>query len=533
MKSNNILTVIMPLALAAAVFVARAADEPQFSDVFIAGKDYFKSIRIPSVVVTKKGTVLAIAEGRSQHADQANNKLILKRSTDGGKTWGVQQVIADDGENCLNNPCTVVDQKSGRVIMMYQSYPANISERDGKIKPGLDGPAIVRNYVVTSDDDGITWSKPEDVTRTTKTPERVTIVASGPGIGIQLRNGPHKGRIVMPFNEGPFDHWNVLAVYSDDRGKSWKLGQPAPGCRVPTAKGGEISLVNEVQMVELADGSVMLNSRKWGGKALRKIATSQDGGVTWSKIEEEPALRDPGCMASIFRYTFPSKRDKSRLLYSGPDSTKRENGTVYLSYDEGKTWPVKKVLFPGSFAYSVLTALPDGTLGCLLETDDANRIVFAHFTLDWLTDGKDSLAQTNQPGGMISKAQILDILKSIDKGLVKKDAAAVVANFASNAAITATVVEDQRTDTTRANKEEYLKSLEAGFKAFENYKLQRKDVTPEISPDGRTATSLSTVIETYRFDGKAKRASSKESASFELIGGKVLLTKMDSKVTIE
>ena len=368
-----------------------AASEPEFSDVFIAGKDQFKSIRIPSVVVTKQGTVLAVAEGRSQHADQANNKLILKRSLDGGKHWGAQQIIADDGANCLNNPCTVVDQRSGRVILMYQSYPANFSERDGKIQPGLEGPAIVRNYVVHSDDDGLTWSKPEDVTRTTKSPERVTIVASGPGIGIQLRQGAHQGRILMPFNEGPFNHWNVLAIYSDDGGKNWKLGQPAPGCRVPNGKGGEISLVNEVQMVERADGSVMLNSRKWGGKDLRKVAVSKDGGVTWSKIEEEPALRDPGCMASIFRYTFPAAGGRSRILYSGPDSTKRENGTVYLSYDEGLTWPVKKVLFPGSFAYSVLTALPDGTIGCLLETDNANRIVFARFTLEWLTDGRDSL----------------------------------------------------------------------------------------------------------------------------------------------
>ena len=358
---------------------------PQFSDVFIAGKDGFKSIRIPSVVVTKKGTVLAIAEGRAQHADQANNKLILKRSADGGRSWGPMQVIAADGENCLNNPCAVVEQETGRVSVMYQSYPAGFSERDGKIRPGLDGPGIVRNYLVHSDDDGATWSRPEDVTRTTKTPERVTIVASGPGIGIQLRHGPHAGRLIMPFNEGPFGQWNVVAVYSDDGGANWRLGQPAPGCRVPDGKGGEISLVNEVQMVELADGAVMLNSRKWGGKALRKIAVSKDGGLTWSKIQEEPALRDPGCMASIFRYSFPGNGGKSRILYSGPDSTSRDNGTVYLSYDEGRTWPVRKVMVPGSFAYSVLTALPDGTLGCLFETDGANRIVFARFTLDWLT----------------------------------------------------------------------------------------------------------------------------------------------------
>lgn len=358
---------------------------PEYSDVFTAGKDGFTSIRIPSVVVTRKGTVLAIGEGRARHADQANNKLILKRSADGGRSWGLLQVIADDGRNCLNNPCAVVEQETGRVIVMYQSYPAGLSERDGKIRPGLDGPAIVRNYVVHSDDEGATWSKPRDVTRTTKAPERVTIVASGPGLGIQLRRGPHAGRLIMPFNEGPFGLWNVLSVYSDDRGQSWKLGQPAPGCRVPDGRGGEISLVNEVQMVELDDGSVMLNSRRWGGAGTRKTAGSKDGGVTWSKIEEAPDLRDPGCMASIFRYSYPGNGGKSLILYSGPDSAKRENGTVRLSHDEGKTWPVKKVLFAGSFAYSVLTALPDGTIGCLFETDNANRIVFARFTLDWLT----------------------------------------------------------------------------------------------------------------------------------------------------
>jgi len=384
---------LVALALTAAHCLSAVAAEPEFSDVFIAGRDQFKSIRIPSVVVTKNGTVLAIAEGRAQHADQANNKLILKRSTDGGQTWGAQQVIADDGDNCLNNPCTVVDQGAGRVIVMYQSYPAHFSERDGKIQPGLDGPAIVRNYVVSSDDAGVTWSNPQDVTRTTKHAERVTIMASGPGIGIQLTRGPHKGRILIPFNEGPFNQWNVLAVYSDDGGRNWKLGEPAPGCRVPNGKGGEISLVNEVQMVELADGSVMLNSRKWGGKNLRKIATSRDGGVTWSEIEEEPALRDPGCMASVLRCTFPGPASRSRLLYSGPDSGGRDHGTVHLSYDDGETWPVKKLLYPGSFAYSVLTVLPDGTLGCLFETDGANRIVFARFTLGWLTDGHDSPQQ--------------------------------------------------------------------------------------------------------------------------------------------
>jgi sialidase-1 len=381
------------LAIANVGVLPAAPNAPEFSDVFIAGKDGFPSIRIPSVVVTKQGTVLAIAEGRARHADQANNKLILKRSTDGGRTWGAMHAIADDGPDCLNNPCTVLDADTGHIFVMFQSYPAGFRERDGKIQPGLDGPAIVRNYVIDSDDDGVSWSKPRDVTRTTKHAERVTIVASGPGIGIQLRHGPHQGRLLIPFNEGPFGQWDVLSVLSDDHGATWKLGEPAPGCRVPDGKGGEISLVNEVQMVELEDGAVMLNSRKWGGANVRKTAVSHDGGVTWARIEEAPALRDPGCMASIFRYSFAGKSEKSRLLYTGPESTKRENGTVHVSNDEGRTWPLKKVLYPGSFGYSVLTRLPDGSVGCLFETDGADSMVFARFRFDWLTQETSPSAQ--------------------------------------------------------------------------------------------------------------------------------------------
>jgi sialidase-1 len=383
MKMNRLLQVILAgLIIALAVSTRAGVAAPHFTDVFVAGKDQFPSIRIPSVVVIQKGTVLAFAEGRAVATDQADNKIILKRSTDGGHTWGALQIIAADGRNCLNNPCAVVDQKNGRILLMFQSYPFGFSERDGKILPGLDGPAIVRNYVITSDDDGVTWSKMQDVTRTTKNAMYVTTVASGPGIGIQLQHGMYAGRIVMPFNEGPFGQWNVLAVFSNDDGNTWHLGQPAPGGCVTNAAGKTISFVNEVQMVELADGSVMLNSRKWGGQALRKIAVSRDGGATWSPIAEEPALRDPGCMASIF--SAETAAGKSVLIYSGPDSTSRENGTVYLSRDDGKTWPVKKVLFPGSFAYSVLTQLPGGDIGCLFETDDANRIVFARFPLAWL-----------------------------------------------------------------------------------------------------------------------------------------------------
>jgi sialidase-1 len=364
-----------------------SAGEPEFSPVFVVGKDTYASIRIPAVVVSAKGTVLAFAEGRHKYADQAANHLVLKRSIDGGRTWEPLQIIARDGDNCLNNPCAVV--VDGRVILMCQSYPLSLTERSGKIQPGIEGPNIVRNYVLTSDDDGRTWTKPTDITATTKRAVAVT-TASGPGLGIQLQYGPHAGRLIFPFNERRGKLFDVYALYSDDRGRTWQIGEPPPGCIQPDGKGGQVGVANEVQMVELSDGSVRLNARRSGGQPLRKTAVSRDGGRTWSKIEEVAQLRDPACMASILRYT-PPKGEKGGLLFSGPDSDARANGTVHLSRDDGETWPVSKVLWPGYFAYSVLTELPDGTIGCLFEDGKdkrVTRLVFARFTLDWLTDGR-------------------------------------------------------------------------------------------------------------------------------------------------
>ncbi len=380
---------------------------PETVDVFVPKTDGFASIRIPSVVVSKEGTVLAFAEGRAADADQAKNKLILKRSTDDGKTWGKVAVIAEDGDKALNNPCAVVEREGGQVLLVYQSYPAGVSERSGTIQTGYDGDKVVRNWLITSDDDGVTWSTPQDITRETKREKVVTTLAGGPGIGIQLRHGKHAGRILMPFNEGPFGVWNIYAVYSDDKGKTWQMGDAAPDGLIDDGKGKLTSTVNEAQFVELKDGSIRFNVRRWSGKAVRKSCVSEDGGKSWSKVEEAPNLTDPGCMGSVLRYTDPADGDKSRILFSGPQSTKRENGTVFVSYDEGKTWPTKRVLCKDSFAYSCLTALPDATIGCLYET--GTKIVFARFTLNWLADGKDQLTQADSaPSQRYAEIRVLD-----------------------------------------------------------------------------------------------------------------------------
>jgi sialidase-1 len=168
-------------------------------------------------------------------------------------------------------------------------------------------------------------------------------------------------------------------ISSDDRGQTWQIG------------GIEDEMTNESTIVELSDGSLLHNMRSYHKKNRRAVATSKDGGLTWSPVKLDEALIEPVCQASILRCTWPDGGEKSRILFSNPASTKRENLTVRVSYDEGATWPVRQQLHAGPAAYSCLTILPDKTIGCLFERGEQNpyeKITLARFPLNWLENGK-------------------------------------------------------------------------------------------------------------------------------------------------
>lgn len=348
-------------------------------DVFINGQDGYPAFRIPALITSKNGTLLAFAEGRATLRDHAENDIVLKRSRDNGQTWGPLQLIHEDGANSLGNPTVVLLRDTGRLLLMYQRYAKGFDEH--KAEPGHDGPSICRTFTQSSEDDGASWSKPVEVTTQVKRPTEVTSTATGPGVGIQLARGPHAGRILMPFNQGPYGRWKVYAAFSDDAGKSWSYGDTAPE--------GAAGFANEVQFVELSDGSVMLNARnQGGGLKLRKISISRDGGATWSTTRQDPALIEPVCQASFLRHPGGSDPGQDVFLFSNPASqTARTNGTIRLSRDQGATWPVSRVLYTGGFAYSCLTTLPGNSVGCLFERDGMQKISFASFPVSWLEAG--------------------------------------------------------------------------------------------------------------------------------------------------
>lgn len=360
----------MPVAAVKAQSTASAQSRVTQVEVWRAGTDGYHTYRIPALLVTKKGALLAFCEGRrNSRSDSGDIDLLVKRSSDGGRTWSSQQVIADFGPDTVGNPCPVQDRKTGTIWLPLTSNPGNLVEREIE-KDSMRGTRQV--WMAHSRDDGNTWTKPVEITRETKDPGWGWY-ATGPGNAIQMKSG----RMVAPCDhrrfEGQARHSHV--ILSDDQGKTWKLG----GSAQPDT--------NECAVVELNDGSLLLNMRSYHGKNRRALARSADGGMTWKDLGLDHTLIEPVCQASFVRY------DKRNLLFSNPASTRRERMTVRVSGDEAKTWSARRVLHEGPAAYSALGVLKDKSVGCLYERGDQSpyeRITFARFSLSWLTSGSNT-----------------------------------------------------------------------------------------------------------------------------------------------
>ena len=357
--------------------VQEVHDAVSHYEVYVAGEGGYHTYRIPSLIVTPKGTVLAFAEGRKGGAaDSGNIDLVLRRSTDGGVSWSSMQVLVDNGPNSASNPCPVIDRNTGTIWLLSTRNLGTDRESDIIAGTSQATPTV---WVMSSQDEGATWSAPVEITSSVK-PRDWTWYATGPGIGIQTRSG----RLVIPANHAEYPggtHRSHL-FYSDDGGRTWTLGgSAAPG-------------TNESQVVELTDGRLMLNMRNHPPKPanFRMVATSTDGGRTLSSARTHTELIEPPAQASILQYLAPGSQDRNRLLFANPAGSARERLTVRMSYDQGATWPVSRVLHDGPAAYSSLTVLPDRSIGVLFERGERSayeRITLSRFSLAWLTGGKD------------------------------------------------------------------------------------------------------------------------------------------------
>jgi sialidase-1 len=342
------------------VSFAAARGEPQHTVVFRAGEDGYHTFRIPALLATRKGALLAFCEGRRHSSsDTGDIDLVLKRSTDQGATWGKLELVADHGPDTIGNPCPVEDRRTGTIWLPLTGNPGHINQ-----KQILEGHAIRTMWMSRSTDGGATWTRPVDIGGSVRDASW-TWCAAGPGNSIQLAGG----RLLVPsdYSARGSRREHSYVYYSDDRGRTWQRGGELP------------EGTGESQVVELRDRSLLINCRSDQGNR-RLIGRSKDGGLTWTDFGPDETLIEPGCQASLIR-------NGRHVLFSNPADVKRVRMTVRASLDGGRTWPKAKLLYEGPSAYSSLAVLRGGSIACLYERGDSRpyeTITVARFSMEWL-----------------------------------------------------------------------------------------------------------------------------------------------------
>lgn len=356
--------------------------------VFISGTEGYQSFRIPALVQLPDHSLLAFCEGRVKgSADFGNIDIVLKRSKDGGKTWSRLQVVVNNDSLQAGNPAPVLDETDprypgGRLFLFYNT--GNKSE--GEVRQGK---GIREVWYISSTDGGQHWSDPVNITLMVHRPNRPDYnpayhfpedwrsYANAPGHALQFRSGRYKGRIYVAANHsvGPpkpqFRDYAAHGFYTDDHGEHFSLSQTVP-----------FAGSNESTAAELPGGRLLFNSRNQSGDPRQRIISlSSDGGQTWDSTYCDPQLPDPVCEGSL---NSRLQGHKVLVVFSNPVSTtRRDSLSIRISYDGGRTWPLKKLVEAGPegrsadfTAYSDLLILSRRSAGILYERNGYREIVF-------------------------------------------------------------------------------------------------------------------------------------------------------------
>lgn len=390
--------------------------------IFAPGDYNSKYYRIPAITTAEDGTIVTITDKRKNNQGDlpGDIDLLVRRSHDGGKTWDEPIVLAEgkgEGKGFGDAGIVRTDEAGGLLAIfvggqgLWDSTPSD----------------PIRTYVSKSNDNGLTWSEPRDITdqifgANCTDNERKTWRASfcASGSGLKTKNG-----VLMFVAAIRHNTTNTLynhVVYSNDNGETWNVSNCA-------MEGGD-----ESKVVELNDGRILMSIRRQGKGAryynISNNVPSKTETVSWtqkntSSVDSWSDMIEPNCNGDIVRYTSTiDGYDKDRILHTVPNhSTNRENVTIFLSYDEAKTWGIKKSICKTGSAYSSITILEDGTIGVYTEENyntDAYSTYFINFSLDWLTDGADTYTEPDGresvatpkfslEGGYYSEEQSLEI----------------------------------------------------------------------------------------------------------------------------
>jgi sialidase-1 len=403
---------LIPLALFLATSATAAEPSLEKADLFESGKDGYVLYRIPGIVVTAKGTVLAYCEARkSDKGDWGTIDILLRRSTDGGKTFGEPQKIADVPGPKTKNPVALAQKLADPADVTYNNPVAFVDQQASSGRKSvvhfLFCLEYMRCFYIRSEDDGISFTRPVEITATFDKfrPEYDwKVLATGPAHGIQLNSGRLLVPVWLSLGTGGHAHRPSVTstIYSDDHGQTWHRGEIA----VPDT--AEWIFPNETVACELSDGRVMLNVRSESKAQRRLVTTSKDGATGWTTPKFQEELLEPICMGSLVVYSRARKGGQNQLLFANPHNLAREDGkeepgksrdrknlTIKFSEDDGQTWPISRSIEPGYSAYSDLAVMPDCTILCFYERGQAGTprdryaaLCLARFNLDWLKEHK-------------------------------------------------------------------------------------------------------------------------------------------------
>lgn len=441
--------------------------------------------RIPSLAHLGDGVILAAWDGRpGSAADAPNpNSIVQRRSIDNGKTWSAPVVIAAGRTEApkygYSDPSYVVDHETGRVFSFFV-YSKDQGFHGSTYGDDDANRQVISAAVIHSDDHGLTWSEPRLITDVAKTSNGTTVngvytpvagdvrsMFATSGEGIQLRYGEHAGRLIQQYagavrQENGSQVIQAYSVYSDDNGETWQRGEFAG------------SAMDENKTVELSDGRVMLNSRDNAGGGMRKVAYSTDGGHSYGEVTRDPELPDPTNNASITRLHPDAPQgsaDAKKLIFTNSNSTSgRVNGGVRLSCDDGQTWPGQRTIETGTFGYSTATAIDDGRIGVLWESNYTDRMIFSSVDEAWLnaacaplavepTDLEPGVAETIPVTVTNQEATPLDGVVSFFTNGAWTASDAAVTDLAPGASVTVDVTVTAPADAAGAQK------LQAAFTA--------------------------------------------------------------------
>ncbi len=351
--------------------------------VFAPGDYGSTNYRIPAILTLADGSLLTLTDKRKNNsADLPQDiDIVSRKSTDGGKTWSAPVTVAlGTGYGKGFGDACIMQTKTGKIVALFvggNQFQASTSSNP------------IRSYMSTSTDNGLTWSTPKDLTDDIygdkcTDPVRKTWQGMffGSGRGLTMRDGRIMAVMTVKPSSGSYKNYTI---FSDDEGTTWQYSNLA-------IDGGD-----EAKVVELNDGTILMSSRVSGN---RLWAKSTDKGVNWGAKNSWSEIWGNACDADIVRYTSTlDGYDKNRLLHTLPNASNRTKVNMWISYDEGTTWPVKRTLCEGTSAYSSITILPDGTIGVYLEEDESvpYRMYFLNFSLNWLTKGSDNYVSPGTP----------------------------------------------------------------------------------------------------------------------------------------